>query len=591
MPIELHSTGCAAFCAVTTPLMAAAPTATWDLLRETLILLAAAMLLGVLAESLRQNAVVGYLIAGTLVGPGALGWVGSQDRIYGIAELGVALLLFTIGLEFSPRQLMQLGRVPLLSGPLQVLLTVLLGGCLCLLVGLPLGESLVVGSMMALSSTACVMRVLRDRAEIDSQFGRTSLGILLIQDAAVVPLVFVVTALSSGGSLREIVGRMLFLGLLAAAFVGAFYVLFYRMIPRVLLMPTWRRNRDLPVLLTVCMAGGAAWSAHALELSPALGAFLAGVLLAVSPYATQIQADVQPLRSVLVTLFIASIGMFGDVGWFLQHIGIVAVAVVAIVGLKLLIVTGLTWAARLPLQFAVATGCCLAQIGEFSFVLAMIARERTAERALLSEPVFQVLVSTTLIALFATPYLIAVGPRMGSWIERLLREHGWLAPTSRPIPAADNEQQAEHAATQATPVDSILILGFGPAGQRVVEELLAGYRDRLVVLDLNIDNIALAQRYGVSAHVGDATQTDILEHVGIHRAQIVVITVPSPTTTRRLIQHIRHLAPSAVLLVRGRYHIHRWELLRAGADVVVDEEDHVGHRLAQEVRQALHESV
>ena len=375
---------------------------------------------------------------------------------------------------------------------------------------------------------------------------------------------------------------MLFLVGLAAALIGVFYLFFSQMMPRVLVMSTWRRNRDLPVLLTVCMAGGAAWSAHALQLSPALGAFLAGVLLAVSPYATQIQADVQPLRSVLVTLFIAAIGMFGDVDWFLQHIGIVAVALVAIVGLKLLIVTVLTWAARLPLQFAVATGCCLAQIGEFSFVLAMIVRGDAAERSVMSEPVFQAMVSATLLSLFATPYLIAAGPRWGSRLERMLRRYGaWTGAAETPAATAG---LTAAAAAAATPADVILILGFGPAGQRVAEELLAAHRDRLVVVDLNIDNIAVAHRYGISAHVGDATQTDILEHVGIHRAHIVVITLPSPSTARRLIQHIRHLAPSAMLLVRGRYHIHRWELLRVGADVVVDEEDQVGHRLAEEVR-------
>ena len=387
--------------------------------------------------------------------------------------------------------------------------------------------------------------MLRDRAELDSQFGRTALGVLLIQDAAVVPLVFIVTALSSGGSLHQIAGRMVFLVGLAGALIGVFYLLFSRMMPRVLVMSTWRRNRDLPVLLTVCMAGGAAWSAHALQLSPALGAFLAGVLLAVSPYATQIQADVQPLRSVLVTLFIAAIGMFGDVDWFVQHIGIVAVALVAIVGLKLLIVTVLTWAARLPLQFAVATGCCLAQIGEFSFVLAMIVRGDAAERSVMSEPVFQAMVSATLLSLFATPYLIAAGPRWGSRLERELRRYGAWTRTAE-TPAATAGLTAA-AAAAAAPTDVILILGFGPAGQRVAEELLAAHRDRLVVVDLNIDNIAVAHRYGILAHVGDATQTDILEHVGIHRAHIVVITLPSPSTARRLIQHIRHLVPSAML--------------------------------------------
>jgi CPA2 family monovalent cation:H+ antiporter-2 len=476
----------------------------------------------------------------------------------------------------------------LISGPLQILLTILAGAGIGFLVGLAWDEALVVGILLSLSSTACVVRVLRDRAEIDSPFGRCSLGILLIQDAAVVPLVFFVTALMTGGTIQEVISRMLILVLLATVLMAGFYLLFSRIIPRILLMPTWRRNRDLPVLLAVCMAGGSAWLAHAMQLSPALGAFLAGVLLAVSPYATQIQADVQPLRSLLVTLFIASIGMFGDLAWSLQNWTTVLAVAFGILSLKAVIVTGITRAAQLPLQFAVATGCCLAQIGEFSFVLAMIARPTTGQDPLLSEDVFRALVAATLLALLATPYLIAVGPRVGGWLERSLRSLGMGTPCGSAEPSLEPDI-LEDASKTDQGANRILILGFGPAGQRVAEELLSGHHDQLIVVDLNFDNVAIAQRYGLSAYLGDATQTDVLEHAGIHRADIVVVTIPSPSTTRRLIPLLRRLAPAALLLVRSRYHVHRWELLRAGAHEVVDEEDQVGHRLAEEVRRVLKE--
>jgi CPA2 family monovalent cation:H+ antiporter-2 len=146
-------------------------------------------------------------------------------------------------------------------------------------------------------------------------------------------------------------------------------------------------------------------------------------------------------------------------------------------------------------------------------------------------------------------------------------------------------QTAGDTVSPAIPVDdAIMIIGFGPAGQRVAEELMGELRDRIVVLDLNIDNVKFAWRYGLSAMVGDATQTDVLEHGGVGRAQVVVITVPTVAATRRLIHHVRHIAPGALIVCRSRYHIHRWELLRAGADAVIDEEDHVGHRMAQEVQ-------
>lgn len=566
------------------PVLAAAEqVGVWDSLLDVLLLLGVAMVAGVVAERLRQSAVVGYLLAGTLVGPHALGWVSSQEHIFQIAELGVALLLFTIGLEFSPRQLLQLGRVPLVAGPLQVVLTTLAGMGVGLLAGLGIREALVVGTMTALSSTACVLRVLRDRAELDSQYGRVSLGILLVQDAAVVPLVLIVTALAGGGAAGTIVTKMAVSILLALLLVGVFYAVFNWMIPRVLIMPTWRRNRDLPVLLTVCLAGGAAWSAQALDLSPALGAFVAGVLLAVSPFATQIQADIQPLRALLVTLFFAAIGLFGDAVWFVDNLSLVLAIVAAIVIGKALIVAVLTWLVRLPIQFAVAAGFTLAQIGEFSFVLATIARGSGGGEPLLSEATFRALVSATILALLMTPYLVAMGPRLGSWIEGRRREGGiskWLSHGTPPSPLPPSPSEVSEA---------ILIIGFGPAGQRLAEELLADHRERLVVVDMNIENVDIAKLYGIDAHVGDATQTDVLLHAGIQRAQVVVIAVPNPSAVRRLIHQTRHFAPEVTIIARSRHHIYRWELLRAGAHWVVDEEDQVGLRLADEVKQAMGE--
>lgn len=559
----------------------------WELLLDILVLLGMAMLLGFVAEWFKQSAIVGYLIAGTLVGPGVLGLVGSKEEIFSIADFGVALLLFTIGLEFSPRQLQKLGRIPLVSGPLQVMVTMLVGAAASWLLGLPAAESLVVGAMVALSSTACVLRVLRDRAEIDSQYGRVSLGILLVQDAAVVPLVLVTTALVEGGGILAIVATMAFSTLLAILLVAAFYAVFNWLIPKVLIMPTWRRNRDLPVLLTVCIAGGAAWSAHALKLSPALGAFVAGVLLAVSPFAAQIQADIQPLRALLVTLFFAAIGMFGDAVWFIGHFPLVIAVLLAIVAGKFAIVTLLTSAAGFRLQFAVATGGCLSQIGEFSFVLATIAREGVSGQPLLSEPVFRVLVSATILSLLITPYLVAAGPRVGGWLERHLRDRGLFRARKFDAAVSLDGGRSDEVEQPSAVADGILIIGFGPAGQRIAEELLGEHRERLIVLDLNFENIRIADRYGIKAYVGDATQTDILEHAGVLRASVVVITVPNPTPMRRLIHHVRHLAPSAFIIARCRYHIYRWDLLQSGAHATVDEEDQVGLRMAEEVRNAL----
>jgi len=564
-------------------LFAAAGADVWSGLLDILVLLAFAALLGGVAERFRQSAVVGYIVAGTLVGPGALGWVADQATMLGIAELGVALLLFAIGLELSPTELKKLGRTTLFVGPLQVVLTTGVAAVVMLGCGFGPRESIVIGCMVALSSTACVLRVLRDRAEVDSPYGRVALGVLLVQDASVVPLVLLVTVLGEGGSLSGILFELVGSLLLAIVLVAGFYALFNWLMPQFLATTTMRRNRDLPVLLAVCMAGGAAWAAHAASLSPALGAFVAGVILAASPFAMQIQADIQPLRTVLVTLFFGAIGIVGDVAWAFTHLGMVLGIAAAIVVGKSTIITLLAALTRLPLRFAVAAGLSLAQIGEFSFVLATIARQPDVEQPLLTETAFNALVSATILTLLLTPYLMTIGPLVSSWLENLFKR--------REVDREVSEIAADRAdAAAAGDLEVILVIGFGPAGQRVAEELMGRWRKQVTVVDLNMDNIRLAERYGLRARFGDATRTEVLEHLHIHKAQIVVIAVPEPTTVRRLIHQIRRLAPGVTLLVRCRYHIFHWEFLRAGVHAVVDEEENVGEKLAAETLAVLEPS-
>jgi CPA2 family monovalent cation:H+ antiporter-2 len=402
-----------------------------------------------------------------------------------------------------------------------------------------------------------------------------------VQDVAVVPMMLAVSAMAGNQSLGSTVGKLSLSVLLAAALVGAFYFVFTYVVPRLFRQRVWRRNRDLPILLAVVLAFGCAWAAQQLRLSPALGAFAGGVLLAVSPFATQIRADVRPLSTVLVTLFFAAIGMFGDLLWLLQNALLVAAIVLGILVGKSLIIAVLARLFGQPWRYAVATGLCLAQIGEFSFVLATIAQSPADGMSLMSATTFQALVSATIISLLLTPYLVAVAPRLGAWLAELMAR----GTTARAAPAVAGVPSAGVAAMPVT--DTILIIGFGPAGQRVAEGLMDPHQSHIVVVDLNPDNIAIANRYGLRSILGDATQTEILEHAGISRAMVVVIVVPDQNTTRHLIYHSRDLSPSARVFVRCRYHVRHWELLNAGADEVVDEEDQVGQQLARRVRQVL----
>lgn len=566
----------------------------WTIILDVLILLTAALVLGMVAEQLRQSAVLGYLLAGTLVGPSGFALVGSGEEVEAIAELGVALLLFTIGLEFSVRRLRRLGIAALIGGSLQVVITLLAAATAAALMGFDGRAALAMGAIVALSSTACVLRLLMDRAALDSVYGRHALGVLLVQDIAVIPLILMVTALSDGDSMIGVGLNLLYTVGLATALIGLFYLVFNFVVPHLFNIRQWVRNRDQPILLAIVVALGAVVAAHQVGISPAMGAFLAGVLLGGSPFAVQMRADVSSVRTLLVTVFFASIGLLGDPGWVMENWMLVTGTVTTIVMGKILIVAGVMKAMRLTDGLAVATGLCLAQVGEFSFVLADAARAK-----LISEELFRLIISTMIVTLFLTPFFVAAAPHATNLIGTR-RKNRDIMPSTTEATTTDESRGTTRDAARETPLASesryeatggphptIFIIGFGPAGQRVVQALLGRYREQMMVIDLNKRNTATAEGHGLRAQLGDASQQDVLEHARIQGAEVIVVTIPDPNASRTIIHHCRSLAPHASIIVRARYHVLRPELQSAGATEVVDEEDQIGLRLAAEARKHL----
>lgn len=538
----------------------------WHGLEDIVVLLLGALVLGTVAEMLRQHAIVGYLLAGVLIGPNGFELVHSGETVDLIAELGVALLLFTIGLEFSVERLRQMGRIALVGGLLQIVVTTLVFMALGMMLGWGGTASAAIGLTIAMSSTACVLRLLADRAEVDSTHGRAAIGVLLLQDAALVPALIVMSLLGGGQSTGQIaITLAITLGGGTALLVG-FYLVFTHLVPRAMNLPTWARNRELPILLAVTVALGAAWAAHRVHLSPAMGAFLAGLLLGNSPFAVQIRADVAPLRTVLVTLFFASIGMLGDPAWALDNWYLVLGLVAAIVVGKALVVAVVMRALGVALGVAVAAGLALAQAGEFSFVLAGLA----AQGNVIDDQLFRLIVAATILTLLLTPYLVRFAPRLANWIERR---------RGRPAPVAKGEGEGLSG--------HIIIVGFGPAGQRVAEALMARHRQRVVVVDTNPRNARIAERYGLHRHIGNATRREVLEHADLASAAGMVITLPDVNASRQVIHQARHVHPTLPIMARARYHVFRWELQLAGAEIVVDEEDQLGRRLAAQALRLL----
>ncbi|MCA9310485.1 MAG: cation:proton antiporter [Phycisphaerales bacterium] len=535
----------------------------WTLLFDMALLLTGALLAGGLCSRLGQSPIVGYLFAGMILGgPGSVDLLDLQDDIAAIAELGVSLLMFSIGLEFSWRRLVRLGGRTLLAGVLQVVVTAIV---IAAVAGffLPTAESVAVGAMLALSSTACVLRMLNERAELDSPHGRGSLAILLVQDMAVIPLALLMSALGSSGTTGEILaeaGRML---LVAAGLIVGLYVLLNQVAARLLSALGHARDRELVIILGMLTGVGAAWVSHHFGISPSIGAFVAGLALAGSPFATQVRADVASVRVVLLTLFFGTAGMVANPVWIVQHLWLVLPVTLAIMVIK----TGIIWAIFRVLRRshagAIATGLCLAQIGEFAFVLGYIG----TGGGVVSADTFTLIVSCALLTLLATPFLVPVAPHVGHWVQRRLG-----------VPVDDRAgHEGEHVPAE------IVIVGFGPAGQQVADSLRAVGR-RALVLELNSSAATAVHDMGLRFEIGDATHPDIVQHVASPTLRLVVITIPSPTAALQVLRQVRRIAPEAHTIVRSRYELHRSDFEDAGAHEVIVDESEVGDALARAVR-------
>ncbi|MCB1182284.1 cation:proton antiporter [bacterium] len=529
----------------------------WSLLVDIGLLIGAAIVLGAVCIRLKLSPLVGYLVAGMVLGgPGSLGLVGATHDVDVIAELGVSLLLFGLGLEFSFARIRAFGRAPLLAAGLQVTLTPLVALPIAVAVGLDLPAAVVVALMVTLSSTASVLRVLADRSELGSLQGRNAIAVLLAQDLAVIPFVIIVSLLGGAGGdpldalLRTLGGF--------AAMTAALWVLLNLVAARLLATFSLEQNREMSVLFAVGTGIGAAVLAHEVGISPAMGAFVAGMMLGSSPFAVQIRADVTGLRIVLLTLFFGAAGMVADPVWIVQNLPLVLGITLALIVIKTLVVTLLFRATGQTFRLSLASAITLAQVGEFAFVLGA----EGADAGVLGPGARQLMVSVVIMSLILAPLLIGQATRLSRLLSR--------------GPRTDPD------ATTARPADRIFVFGFGPAGRHVVRRLLAAGRRDITVVDLNGQSITRAREMGVHGEIGDIQQVDALEHHGVREACLVVITTPGSEATALAIAHVRQLSPGARIVVRSHYKAHRERYEALGAHAVAVDEVAVGERLGDE---------
>lgn len=522
-------------------------------LTDILIVLAAAVVITLLFARLRLAPLVGLFVAGVLIGPNAFGLIKSTEEVEALAEVGVIFLLFTLGLEFSFKRMARLARVILIAGPLQVMLTGAIAFGVGLAFSLSMTNALVLGMLVALSSTAVVLKSLTERGDLDTPLGRNALGILVFQDILVVPLMLILPLLGDDQPTMPLSAPLLIvaaLGLIAMVIVLAKWV-----IPWMLYEAARSRSADvfLMVVIVVCFAVAAA-SAQ-LGLSLALGAFLAGLIIAESEYSHQALGLVVPFRNLLVSFFFISVGMLLDPAFLADHWWMVLLGTIGLMAVKTITGSAAVKTLRFPLRVSLGTGLALSQVGEFSFVLAAVA----ATHGLLTEHLRQGFLALAVLSMAATPAVIRLTDPLYRVVSRV---------NPFPIRGTRGAGAVEEATSQG---GHLIIVGYGING-RSLAQAANEFDFPYVVVEMNPQTVRREVARNEPIHFGDATNEAVLLRAGATKARAAAVVIGDPTATRSVVAQLHRLNPSLHIIARTRFVSEVQPLFDLGANDVVPEE-------------------
>lgn len=552
------------------------------LLTDIAIAFAVAAVVAVLLSRLRVPLVLAYMGTGLLLGPAGVGLVEQSHDLSVLAEVGVALLLFTLGLEFSLEELRRSWRTIVLAGAAQVLVTVGVVAGVAVGLGESVPKALTWGFLVSLSSTAVVLRLLDMRGETKAAHGRFVVGVLVFQDLAVIAMLLMLPIL--GGEASGAGEVLLTLGK-SGAIVVAILIASTLVVPPGLRAIARTQNREVFLLSVLAIAGLTAFATSLAGLSLALGAFLAGMAVAGTHFAHQALSDVLPLRSAMMCLFFVTIGLIIEPNVIVEHPGTVAALLAAVVLGKFLLVLAVGMALRFPFGVAALAGAALAQVGEFSFVLASAAMSE----GLLSSTEHEIFLAASVLSIVVAPVVLSVSPRVLAGTRSLKPVQKIFGPD---LPQNDEVSEDAHS-----PRGHIVIVGFGVGGRTLAEAL-----DRTgvpsVVVELNPETVREERARGRHILYGDGSSAEILEHAGMAEALGLVVMISEPRLVNDLSSTARHLYPQVPQFLRTRWATEEGSLREGGA-VVVSEEfagaaalsvavlKHLGNHEAHEVIDAI----
>jgi CPA2 family monovalent cation:H+ antiporter-2 len=522
-------------------------------LRDLSIVLAIATAVALLFGRLHLSVVAAFLVAGAILGPTGAGLVAESGMVDALAEIGVALLLFTVGLEISLANLGKMRRQILQGGGIQVSATILLTVVVLSLAGFPLLEAIFIGFVLSLSSTAIVLKVYADRMEIESSHGKISTGILLFQDMAVIPMILLIPSFRQWETAQF--STVVFT--LAKAGVGvAVILLASRFLIPLLLKEVIRLNsREILAMTVMCLILGTAWVARWWGLSLAMGAFLAGLVISESVYVHEISAQIFPFRDVFNGVFFISVGMLLDLPFLMRNLPTILIFSIAVVLAKGVCAGAAIRSLDYPWRVSVIGAIGLGQVGEFSFLL----MSEGSRNGLMGADVYQHLLAVAIITMVATPFLMGAAPMAaGSFLRYFVRRR-------------EPEDPGEEAGGAARVENHVIISGYGMNGKNLARVLRSTHVP-YVVVDLSDAMVREGREAGEPIFYGDVNNPEILDRVGVGQARMLVLAISDPMATRRAVAVARRANPRLVILVRTRFVADVDDLIALGANAVIPEE-------------------
>ena len=524
-----------------------------DLLQPVIILLAIAVIAVVLFRLLRMPPMLGYLLAGVIIGPHALGWIPDNDETRHLAEFGVVFLMFSIGLEFSLPKLKTMKRIVFGFGTSQVVICILLVMAIAWFLQLDWRVGFALGGALAMSSTAIVIKMLSERVELNTPHGGQVIGVLLFQDLAVIPLLIIIPALAiTVDSDTADYGNMLAIAVLKALGVLTLILFFGQR-----LMRPWfhlvahQKSSELFVLNVLLITLGLAWLTEFAGLSLALGAFLAGMLISETEYRYQVEDDIKPFRDILLGLFFITIGMLLDMQVVIENFVWVMVILITLIVVKVVLIYGLCRLFGAESNIAARTGLYLAQGGEFGFVLLALA----SGSGLIDNATLQPTLAAIVLSMFLAPFIIENSERI---VQRFYASEWMIRAMQITSIAAQTMAEQNH----------VIICGYGRSGQNL-SRILEQESIPFIALDLDPKRIQEARIAGESVVYGDAARKEVLVAAGLQRAKVLVVSYADTVSALKILNHVRTLRPELTVVVRTRDDSDLDVLKLAGATEVV----------------------